>query len=276
MDSISPNAAGIYEIVCTQTGRRYVGSAQRFTSRFRLHVKQLVENKHHSRYMQRAWNKYGAGSFEFRRLFVCAPENLLFYEQRAIDALNPEFNVCRIAGSTLGIKHTAAQNKTNSERCLKQRGTPEWKAAQSNRIKQAFVEGKLDNTKALREYEAACTPEQLRAKYTPEVRATIAEKAKARAAKHEVFGLTLSRAEAATKYGVPLHLLKQRMRRGWTLEKAVSTPTDSGKRAGGNKKYALHGSPVSLADIARSAKRNPSTALRWLQAGRTPEDIVHG
>src|SRR5690606_34420785 len=51
--------SGIYEIHCTKSGRRYVGSAVNFSARWRLHYTQLCAGKHHSRHLQRAWNKYG-------------------------------------------------------------------------------------------------------------------------------------------------------------------------------------------------------------------------
>lgn len=96
--------SGIYEIVNTANGRRYIGSAANFEGRFAAHRTGLRKGTHHSRYLQQAWNKYGAGSFEFRRLLICARRDLLVYEQIAIDGLAPAYNICRIAGSGLGIQ----------------------------------------------------------------------------------------------------------------------------------------------------------------------------
>lgn len=39
-------------------------------------------------------------------MIVCPKEMLTFYEQRAIDIMNPEYNVARVAGRTTGYKHT--------------------------------------------------------------------------------------------------------------------------------------------------------------------------
>ncbi len=42
----------------------------------------------------------------FSVLLVCDRAHLLFYEQRAIDILQPRYNVCRTAGSPKGRRHT--------------------------------------------------------------------------------------------------------------------------------------------------------------------------
>ena len=54
--------------------------------------------------MQRAWNKYGSQSFKFNSLLICAPNNLLMYEQSCIDGLKPEYNICQVAGSIRGLR----------------------------------------------------------------------------------------------------------------------------------------------------------------------------
>lgn len=97
---------GIYQITNTVNGKCYVGSAVRFHSRWRLHRTQLNNGKHHSKVLQRAWDKYGEASFEFRKLLVCAKTDLLWFEQRAMDVLKPEYNICKVAGSVIGYRHT--------------------------------------------------------------------------------------------------------------------------------------------------------------------------
>ena len=57
---------GIYAIVHKASGKRYVGQAARtFALRRRSHAHQLRNGKHHSRYLQRAYNKYGADAFKW-------------------------------------------------------------------------------------------------------------------------------------------------------------------------------------------------------------------
>jgi len=97
---------GIYKIVNTLNGKCYVGSAAYLIKRKRVHWSSLRLNKHHSRYLQQAWNKYGEEAFEFRIVGKCSIENLVWLEQEAIDHLHPEYNIAPTARSCLGVKHT--------------------------------------------------------------------------------------------------------------------------------------------------------------------------
>ena len=97
---------GIYQITNTVNGKCYVGSAVSFRKRWKEHVRQLANGNHHSTVMQRAWNKYGESAFEFKKLLVCAQADLLWFEQRALDVLKPAYNICKVAGSVLGYRHT--------------------------------------------------------------------------------------------------------------------------------------------------------------------------
>lgn len=95
---------GIYEIVNTANGKRYVGSAVNIRKRWNGHRLLLRCGRHHAGPLQNSWTKYGESVFEFRKLLICSKANLILYEQAAMDALNPEFNILRVAGSCLGVK----------------------------------------------------------------------------------------------------------------------------------------------------------------------------
>lgn len=98
--------SGVYEIVNSANGKRYVGSAKNITLRFRSHRSRLNLGNHHSRPLQNAWLKYGATAFTVRTILLCDPADLLVNEQRTINALAPEYNVCPTAGNTLGRRHS--------------------------------------------------------------------------------------------------------------------------------------------------------------------------
>lgn len=100
-----PTDSGIYEIVNLANGKRYIGSAQNFKLRWRLHRIHLRRGTHHSRHLQSSWTKRGEDSFEFRVLLTCERADLIEAEQAALDALAPEYNNSRIAGSCAGVKH---------------------------------------------------------------------------------------------------------------------------------------------------------------------------
>lgn len=107
---------GIYQITNLQNGKCYVGSAVSFKKRWKEHLRQLSNGDHHSTVMQRAWDKYGEAAFEFKKLLVCAKADLIWFEQRAIDALKPAYNICKVAGSVLGYRHTDEVKAAAAER----------------------------------------------------------------------------------------------------------------------------------------------------------------
>lgn len=85
-----------------------------------MHRSQLRNAKHHSITLQRAWNKYGESSFSFEVIdHVLEPDKLFEAESRHITSFrsaDPKFgyNLCPVAGSTLGIKlgpHSASHRK---------------------------------------------------------------------------------------------------------------------------------------------------------------------
>lgn len=98
------NQSGIYAIYNRENGKRYIGSAVRFSRRFTRHWQDLNSGDHHCPHLQHAWNKYGAGAFTFVPLLVCDLADLKVHEQLAIDGLCPEYNASPSAGSRLGMK----------------------------------------------------------------------------------------------------------------------------------------------------------------------------
>jgi group I intron endonuclease len=115
--------SGIYEIVNLVNGKRYVGSAVEFARRWRGHRSCLVRGKHHSRYLQNAWNKYGEAAFDFRVIELCDPQILIEREQFHINE-RAEYNCSPSAGSILGLKLTEEQKQRRRGR----KQSPEWVA----------------------------------------------------------------------------------------------------------------------------------------------------
>lgn len=98
--------SGVYQIRSKVDGRLYVGSSVNLEKRWKEHRRQLDEGKHHSRFLQRCWTKYGADAFEFSVIVYCHQDTVLMYEQFYIDELRPEFNTVPTAGSQRGLKHS--------------------------------------------------------------------------------------------------------------------------------------------------------------------------
>lgn len=99
------NASGIY-VISSPSGGEYVGSAVNIRRRWHQHRTALRTFRHKNRKLQNAWNKYGESQIQFRVLLVCDKSTLIFFEQRAIDTFLPKYNICQVAGSALGVKHS--------------------------------------------------------------------------------------------------------------------------------------------------------------------------
>ena len=99
---------GIYAIHRADArGRFYIGSAIDIFGRWRLHRHQLRSGEHHSKILQRAWDKHGEASFEFVILEqVLDKAHLISREQAWMDRFSPRYNVCKVAGSPLGFRHS--------------------------------------------------------------------------------------------------------------------------------------------------------------------------
>lgn len=110
---------GIYKIVNLKNDKFYIGSTCNFRQRKNRHFNQLRKNKHHSIYLQRAFNKHGEENFKFIELELC--ENTIEREQQILDALDysKSYNVSKSAsgGNLIGnhpnvieIKRKAKEN----------------------------------------------------------------------------------------------------------------------------------------------------------------------
>ena len=98
---------GIYCIRNLFDGKEYVGSAARgFGRRWSGHIRQLRVGRHPNWPLQVAWNTCGEAAFAFEVLEECPPEQCIAKEQERINAMDPEYNICRIAGSPLGRRVT--------------------------------------------------------------------------------------------------------------------------------------------------------------------------
>ena len=106
------NSSGVYKIFNILDGHFYIGSSQTIKIRIDEHLRDLRANRHHSVYLQRAWNKYGENSFGVYVLEECETDLLLHREQFYIDTLCPEYNMTRNAARPmLGRKHTEESKK---------------------------------------------------------------------------------------------------------------------------------------------------------------------
>jgi group I intron endonuclease len=104
---------GIYKITNIVNGKFYIGSTSvSFNNRFKKHINDLNTNKHGNSYLQNAWNKYGKHGFSFEIIeIIDKGELIIIREQYYLDMLLPTkrnigYNICAIAGSSLGVKRS--------------------------------------------------------------------------------------------------------------------------------------------------------------------------
>lgn len=101
--------AHIYKIENLINSHIYVGSSFEVEARKTKHFYLLDKGNHHSIHLQRAYNKYGKENFKFEileELNNVSIEEVLLKEQFYLDSLNPEYNICKIAGSCIGVKRS--------------------------------------------------------------------------------------------------------------------------------------------------------------------------
>lgn len=107
---------GVYKIEVND--KTYVGSSGRsIKQRWKAHLYGLRRGNHPNVHLQNAYNKYGESALSFSVLEVVeVAEEVIILEQKYINEINPEFNICKVAGSTLGNKSRMGQTCPEAEK----------------------------------------------------------------------------------------------------------------------------------------------------------------
>lgn len=105
------NKSGIYKITCNAVNKSYIGSSVNLYQRLQRHKRDLLNENHCNDYLQRAFNKYGVDTFTYEILEYVDKDAIYIREQYYInlhDTANYAlgFNMCPVAGSRLGSKHS--------------------------------------------------------------------------------------------------------------------------------------------------------------------------
>jgi group I intron endonuclease len=108
--------SGIYMLTNKLTNDIYIGQSIDLSNRFKKYFtlspcsylnkgKNYIKSKN-SLIISRALIKYGYSNFSVTILEYCDKSDLLVKEQYYLDKLNPQYNILKIAGSSLNHKHT--------------------------------------------------------------------------------------------------------------------------------------------------------------------------
>lgn len=99
----------------------YIGSSKDIIKRFRRHIYDLRNKRHHSQHLQRAWDKYGEKSFIFMILEELDEDKLIYKEQEYLDRIMPwneqiGYNMSKKASGNALYGEKASRSKlTNQE-----------------------------------------------------------------------------------------------------------------------------------------------------------------
>lgn len=110
------NKSGVYRWVNKDSGKCYIGSSSMLNDRFRRYFNHsyLSSSKRGESLICKALLKYGYGGFILEILEYCPSSIVLTREQFFIDKFNPEYNILKVAGTSLGYKHNEASLKLMS------------------------------------------------------------------------------------------------------------------------------------------------------------------
>jgi group I intron endonuclease len=139
---------GVYAIRHVLSGKLYVGSSRNLARRWREHRRALNKGTHHSRHLQRAWDRHGADAFVFEILQAIENDaDLMMAEQFHINKTEAYrrshgYNIsltadplrglhrsaehrARIGASLRGRKHTAESKENMAAGRRGKRNSPE-------------------------------------------------------------------------------------------------------------------------------------------------------
>lgn len=153
---------GIYAIINTINGKRYVGQAVNIKNRINGHFKRLRAEKHHCAHLQSAFQKYGQERFTYSVLEECPVEALTEREQYWMDYYRDRglYNTAPAAGSNIGLKFGPETTAKHLVHLIGHKLSPEsraklsaskkgWKPSDETRAKMSAAKRNMsDETKA--------------------------------------------------------------------------------------------------------------------------------
>jgi group I intron endonuclease len=101
--------SGIYRWTNNINNKSYIGSAKFLDNRLSIYYSSTTLKKRLERGSSAIYSallKYGYNKFKLEILEYCEVDVLISREQYYLDILKPEYNICKIAGSTLGKVHS--------------------------------------------------------------------------------------------------------------------------------------------------------------------------
>jgi group I intron endonuclease len=110
--------SGIYMLTNLLTGDMYIGQSTDLSKRFRRYFTISYIKSRKELIISRALIKYGYANFSVSILEYCDRCDLTVREQHYMDKFNPQYNILKIAGSSLGFKQSE-ETKLKISKALK-------------------------------------------------------------------------------------------------------------------------------------------------------------
>ncbi len=131
------NNSGIYKIYWKNCDYFYIGQTIDFNKRFGKHKRLLRKGNHENSALRNIFSKYGIPEFEI--LELCEVTQLDKREQVYLDLFREDrncCNICKIASSTKGYKHTEENKKLIGELSKRKIFTTEYR----DKLRRAQIE----------------------------------------------------------------------------------------------------------------------------------------
>lgn len=110
--------SGIYMLTNKLSNHIYIGQSIDISKRFKNYFNLSYLKSKDNYIISRALIKYGYSNFSLTILEYCDKSDLLLREQYYFDKYNPQYNILKIAGSSLGFKHSE-ETKIKISKALK-------------------------------------------------------------------------------------------------------------------------------------------------------------
>lgn len=95
---------GIYRIYCVITGKSYIGQSKDIEKRWQEHDNLLKKGKHHSKSLQKDYNKYG-DAFFIKEIIKLYP----YYDKNTLNKIE-NFYICYYNSYYKGYNETRGNN----------------------------------------------------------------------------------------------------------------------------------------------------------------------
>ncbi len=208
---------GVYQILNLINEDRYIGSAIDLFKRYNEHKNDLKGGRHHNIRLQRAYNKYGEENFEFSIIeYVDGKEDLIGREQFHMDSYDwaELYNIYPTARSNSGRKLSEEHKKKISLSMVgrfKGKNNPMYGKSHSEETKKKFSEcrrGKLHPFYGK--------------KHSDETRKKMLTSQKGKEITFK--GRSQNISAWARELGLNCKSISQRLIRGWSVERILTTP----------------------------------------------------